>query len=382
VVINKHFISGYKFKMVTSALMALFVSACGGGGDGEDNNVVTDYSLLAEYVFSIDRTVDPFLQPTDGLTVSADIDSTTASLRIDPHPVTGTYQCDPATDECALATIGTGTFLDVFDETGTPVIGDLEIRILEQVIISTSGQPIIGKVQIRSLPAPDGLGEGFLELEMDTCPGGAPGVNIYDNSVLLGCYAWDAFENLFDTSSVLEEQLASFGFQVLGFLFAQVDLVVQGLGRIDESETALEQTGPVNEMCDAFSTAGLTAPTGIPDAGTVELSWSDSDSNNEVSPGDGFLLIFDNCWIDDPTDDIDDLLDGQLEFAGYTDVVDNTREVITRIGFEPGVGPTTGGVFYYGSFTASETEETMPGMATITDVVGIAGGVSVVFSEP
>ncbi|MGD8569005.1 MAG: hypothetical protein PVJ39_13035 [Gammaproteobacteria bacterium] len=265
-------------------------------------------------------------------------------------------------------------------------MGDLHIQILDQVIIGVSGLPVLGRIQIESVAAPDGLGEGFIVVEPATCTTGA-GVNITDNGASLGCYTWDEFDQLLDASTNTVEQLAAFGFQVLDFLFGQVDYVTEVLGLIDEHAADLEQAASIQEMCDAFSDAGLTAPANIagrtvPDQGIRSLSWVDTNSNGSLGPGDSFTGTLNECWFNDPTD-VAELLNGTANFLGYVENVDQNREVITAIGFTSVTPPPPdpGGVFYT-DFTISETEEASPGTAEINNVIGLEGGISIMFTEP
>jgi hypothetical protein len=356
-----------------AGIVTIVGSNGGGGGDGD-----AGAELLGVYDISIDRGVDGSGDQTDGITVT--FDGGTASVRVDPNPVLGQYMCDQTTEICELSRIGldgANTFLYVFDGSSPQIVGDLVIQIPEQVIISTIGQPIIGRVQIQSVAAPAGLDEGFIDVDLDTCPD----VEIVDNSASLGCYTWDEFEALFDDPTASQvEKLASFGFQALGFLFEQVDLVTEVLGLIDEYETDLKQAGTITEMCDAFADAGLAAPTGTVNQGMRTLSWIDTNSDGQVGPGDDFVGMLDECWVNDPTDDIDEILDGTGNFYDYVLNEDPDREVITAIGFTAIAPPNPGGVMYSG-FTVSETEETSPGTAEITNVIGLTGGVSVLFTE-
>lgn len=363
-----------------AGIITIIGSNGGGGGDGDGS---TGSELLSSYDISIDRGVDGSGDETNGITVT--FDGGTGSVRVDPNPLLGQYMCDQTTEICELSRINPGTFLYVYDGSTPQIVGDLIIQIPDQVIIGDSGGmsgiPIIGTIQVQSVAAPAGLGEGFIDVEMATCTGG-PGVNIYDDMALLGCYTWDEFEQLFDDPTASQaEQLASFGFQAIGFLFEQTDLVTEVLGLIDDNQADLKQAGTITEMCDAFADAGLAAPAGTVNQGMRTLSWIDANSNGQVGPGDDFVGTLDECWVNDPTDDIDEILNGVGNFYGYVENVDSNREVITAIGFTAVNPPNPGGVMYSG-FSISETEETSPGTAEITNVIGLTGGVSVLFTEP
>jgi hypothetical protein len=369
-----------RFTGLTVVILFGILTTFGSGGGGDNEGGGTSIGLLGTYNFNLNRGYDSSGVLSDGIFVTISDTPSNITLRVDPHPVVGSFNCDTNTGECNLARLNTGTFLDVYDENATIFVGDLHIQILDQVIYGVSGLPVIGRIQIESVAAPDGLGEGFIQIEMTSCATGA-GVNLYDNGALVDCYTWDQFEQLLDTSLDPIEQLASFGYQVIHFLFEQVDFVTQIFGYIDDYDVDLEQAGTISEMCDAFSAAGLTAPSGVVDQGLRSLSWIDSNSNGTLGPGDSFTGSLDECWVNDPTDTVDQLLNGLGDFIGYIENIDQNREVITAIGFTSVSPPTPGGVFFTG-FTIGETEETSPGNAEITNVVGLEGGFSILFTEP
>lgn len=356
--------------IVTLVGMATIVGS--GGGGGEDDVEETPASLLPLYNFSLFRMSNS-VNPMEGVTAVSDA----GTFRIDPNPVQGTFSCDTVTDVCELATIGGGTFLNVYDESPTQVTGNIGIQILQPVVFAAGSDfPTSGTVQIFSPDPPAGLGLGFLELQITTCPGGA-GVQIVDNATPVGCYAWEAFEELFDTSADQVEQLASFGHGTVDFLFSLVEFAVSALENIGEYEETL-QFGMVGVSCDAFSSEGSTPPVSVPDQGMFFFSWTDANADTLLNAGDNFDQSFDNCWINDPTDNIDTLVNGTVDFVNYEDVESN--DVVTRLGFEPYPVGTDGGVWFT-NLIVGETE--ISGMATsVTQEVTLNGGFSIVFAEP
>lgn len=380
---NKDMNNHNRFLRITGIAAAfifgiLSVLGSGGGGDDEGAGGSTDISLLPTYDFNINRGYIGGEQ-SDGITVT--VSSIPASIRIDPHPVTGTFSCDPATEMCALHTIDIGTVLDLFDASTPPVVGNVSITIPEQVIIGISGEPVIGTIRITQVPGGD-----FIEIEMASCPSGA-GVNISFNGVPVlpvSCFNWDEFEQLFDTSEDPVLLAAVFGFQVIDFLFEQVNFVTEVFGFIDDFAIDLQENGTISEMCDAFSAAGLLKPDEVvADQGMRSLSWTDVNTDGNVGPGDSFLGSLEECWINDPTDSVDQLLNGLADFSGYVENVDQNRGVITALGFTSVSPPNQGGVFFTG-FIIDETEEstTAPGTAEITSSIGVEGGFSILFNEP
>jgi len=361
-----------RFTGIVAAIIFGILSILGsGGGDDDGGGGDTSVGLLPTYDFNISRGYDSSGTESNGMTVS--VSSIAANVRIDPHPVTGTFSCDPATDMCVLHSIDTGTILDLFDASSVPVVGNVSITIPEQVIVGISGQPVIGTIRITQVPGGD-----FIEIEMASCPSGA-GVNISYNGVPVSpvsCFTWAEFEQLFETSEDPVLLAAVFGFQVVDFLFEQVHFVTEVFGFIGDFAVDLEQNGTISESCDVFSLASLVPPSGVADQGIRSLSWSDVNADGSVGPGDSFLGSLEDCWISP-----DQLLNGLADFTGYVENVDQNRGVITAIGFTSVTPPNPGGAFFTG-FTISETEETSPGTAEITNVIGVNGGFSILFTEP
>lgn len=366
-----------RFTGVTVIILFGILTTLGSGGGGDDGDSGTSIGLLGTYAFYIDRGYDNSGTQSNGITVTISDTSSDHTLRVDPHPIVGSFSCNTNSGECGLARIDTGTFLDVYDENATLFVGDLHIQILDQVIYGVSGLPVIGRIQVESVAAPDGLGEGFIQFEITTCATGA-GVNIYDNGDLVDCYTWDQFEQLLDTSGDPVEQLASFGNQVINFLFEQVHFVTEVFGFIDDYAVDLEQNGTISEMCDAFSAYGLSPPPGgFLDQGIRYLMWSDVNTDGNVGPGDSFFAQLEDCWIYP-----DKILNGSPSFYGYVENIDQSRDVITAIGFTSVTPPNPGG--FFGSIGIEETEEstTTPGTTEITNAIQVEGGFSILFTEP
>jgi hypothetical protein len=376
---NKDMNNHNRFLSITGIAAAfifgiLTVLGSGGGGDDEGGGGGISVGLLPTYNYNINTTAayDSAGQPSNGITVS--VSSIAANVRIDPHPVTGTFSCDPATDMCALNTINTSTLIDLFDASSPdPIVGNLSITIPEQVIIGVSGLPVIGTIRITQVPGGD-----FIELEMATCASGA-GVNISFNGLPvspISCFSWQQFEQLFDTSEDPVLIAAVFGFQVIDFLFEQVNFVTEVFGFISDEAVALQENGTISETCDAFSLVSLVPPTNVADQGMRSLSWTDVNTDGNVGPGDSFLGSLEDCWISP-----DQLLNGLADFTGYVENIDQNRGVITTIGFTSVTPPNPGGVFFNG-FSIAETEVLSPPNAEITNVIGVEGGFSILFTEP
>jgi hypothetical protein len=362
-----------RFTGIVGLIIFGFLSILGSGGGGDDGgDGGISVGLLTTYDFNIGRGYDSSGTESDGMTVT--VSSIPATVRVDPHSVTGTFNCNPATYICAPSTVNIGTVIDLFDESGAPVVGNLSITIPVQLIMGSSGKPDSGTIRITLVPAGD-----FIELETTSCTGGA-GVNISYNGVPVSpssCFTWDDFEQLIDTSSDPVLIAAVFGYQVIEFMFEQVHFTTEVLGIIDDYAADLEEYYGIYENCDSFSAAGFIAPSEVAsDPGIRDLYWSDVNTDGNLGPGDSFYADLYDCWISP-----DQLLNGYVEFTGYVENIDQTRGVITAIGFTSVTPPTPGGVFFP-YFSISETEETTTGIMEITNVIGVEGGFSILFNEP
>jgi hypothetical protein len=350
----------------------LSVLGSGGGGDDEGGGGSIDVGLLPTYNFNINTTAayNSAGQPSNGITVS--VSTIDANMQVIPA-LTGTFSCDPATELCGLHSIDSGSAINLIASSGT-LVGNFSITIAEEVIIGVSGEPVIGTIRIKQPPSEDSI-----DIVMATCPTGA-GVNISYNGIPYpdpdnSCFTWEQFEQQFDSGDPVLIA-AVLGFQVIDFLFEQVNFVTEVFGFIGNEAVALQDAGFISEPCDAFSSAGLVPPTDVPDQGSRTLYWYDVNTNGSVGPGDSFEGSLDNCWISP-----DQLLNNSVEFNGYVENVDENRGVITAIGFTSDSPPNPGGVFFNG-FSIAETEVLSPPNAEITNVIGVEGGFSILFTEP
>lgn len=203
-------------------------------------------------------------------------------------------------------------------------------------------------------------------------------VNVVGNGVQLSLngggaatYTWDEFENLLDDDA--QEtwvRLASLAGGALEFLYEYSFNVADIL---DELELATF-TNPLVESCDMFTG---TPPAGVLAQGEVTITWTGS---GELSPGDDFTWQFNQCWLDEANNNLDDLLDGSVLLENYTETVDFNTNTLFEIGFG-GLGDQPGGIIF--DLTVSETVEDN-GVFTIAadDVVTITGGFAMIIQSP
>jgi len=179
---------------------------------------------------------------------------------------------------------------------------------------------------------------------------------------------WEEFTDLLDDDQAPAfVRVASLAGGAYEFIF---ELALDAADELDGLE-AVTLSSQLVEMCDMFTG---TQPPNVIAQGTATISWSGS---GELAPGQSFLAEFDNCWFDDPTDDTDELWNGQIQLANYVEEIDANNN-LTRIGFAPDAS-VAGGVEFL-SFKIEETDEAM-GVFTIdpTNTLVVSGGFSLIF---
>jgi hypothetical protein len=197
----------------------------------------------------------------------------------------------------------------------------------------------------------------------------AGGVQLSLNGGEAVSYTWDEFGNLFDDDAQ-ETWLrrASLAGGAIEFLYEYFFNVADIL---DELELAT-LTNPLVESCDMFTGS---PPDGVLAQGEITVTWT---GTGELSPGDDFNWQFNQCWIDEPNDATDDLLDGTVLLENYTETVDFNTNTLFEIGFG-GLSGQPGGVIF--DLTVSETVENN-GVFTIDNSVTIFGGFAMIIQSP
>jgi len=274
--------------------------------------------------------------------------------------------------------------VDVELATVPQLFGDFEVEATADWLVPAGSDPDTGALLVRR-------GDERVEVTVidsgdtvrvrwdETCDG------VFDAEVSL---TWTEFDDLDDTAPEWQ-RLGDFAYSAtIEFMLELAEFGLEGLSLIDED---LVQVGQRVLTCDAFGAAGLSVPPPppvIPDAGSLTFAWLDDAADGEVGPGDSFRMEFEYCLDDDPTDDIDELVNGTIRLNSYTEVATerNTTNFITRVGFE-GTSPAArpGGL----AFETLERWEVIDmdgsGPLTTTDAelnTVIDGRLVLVFFEP
>jgi len=366
------FRSALLLAVVASGILTLIGSGGGGGGGGD---TVTSYSLLPYYDFRIAGVDDPTDSWPMGITAEFTTDAITHELRVDPQSVVGGFSCDPVTEECQLANIDTTTHVAISDLSAT-LFGDFSIDVIEQLIFLSDAVPVDGRIQIAQAG-----GFGFVTVDVTTCTGGVAGVEIIDNGTSRGCFTWAQFDGLLETSSETSERVSRLAYGVLELLLDMSNMTA--LNSFDLMENDMASLGNIPLECDSFSSAGVSPPDEFSawDLGNALFHFVDENADLEQTPGDSYGYIFNFCWQNDPTDNIDELYHGVVDLISLTEVV-NASDVLIRIGYEGSTNGKTGGVFF-DYFVMDETEsDSILGTSSIVSRTVLNGGMSVVFSAP
>jgi len=186
------------------------------------------------------------------------------------------------------------------------------------------------------------------------------GVQVAINDGMPIEYTWDEFAGLLD-DELAEPWLrrASLAGGVIEFLVEQFFNVAGILGDLE----LVTLNNPYVETCDMFTGS---PPQGVLAQGEFTVTWLGS---GELSDGDDFTWIFENCW----SQDDQELLDGTVTLEDYTESVDFNTGVLFNIGFG-GLGTgAPGGVIF--DLTFAETVEDQ-GVWTIPaeGVIPVSGG--------
>ena len=193
-------------------------------------------------------------------------------------------------------------------------------------------------------------------------------------------YTVDAFEDFADTAAEVWKRKASLGYFILDYLMDQIFFVSDTINIIETHGGNLVEEGSITFLCDPL--VPDSEPDPLRPEYTRTLMWSDDNGSGIPDTGDGFRWLFFACWENDPGDLVDDLVEGLVEFSGYSVEREQRdgRQVITGFGFVSGAGQPVG--VLYNDFTWIRIEEEFPGSLTFDPFkdFSISGGFDIVFA--
>ena len=349
------------FILSISLCLSLVLVSCGGGGGGNDKNNGDDGSqTLPTYDFNLSLSAD------NPLVIGSKLESNAATTKLEALtvPISGSYNMDTG-----FITLNGGPLLKV---TTDILEGDDEIfyiNVNKPIVTSGTDIPINSEIGIAAGVSPN--------ITYITLTASADSVNI-SQAVGSVDLTWDMFENLLGTDAPTWQQQAALAYFIVKFIISQVDFSINTISLIEKNDSTLQKNKSMVTQGDSF--AG-SPPHGHAAQGTRLLEWIDR-SGGDLGPGDSFSLTFSDFWTNDTTDDISTSYQGKVSFVGFLKNSDQSKDVITSIGFVPNLGEP-GGVFFDDGFTIYEVQENPSDIFTIDDAATITlkGGYSIMFVE-
>ena len=372
------------------ALAAAFTVACGSSGssgsadDGDDDVI----SILPLYAYQLTSAADdPITVTLPGGTLSLQLSHPfdVRGLFGEYHPASGSFSVFAGSNMAVEELIRVGLQDNQLADIPT-LFGDFSVQATVDWFVPGDSDPDTGALVVA---------RGDERIEVAVIDGGntvrlrhdATGDGVYEEEVAL---TWDEFDDLGEFEEAPEWQLlGSFAYDAtIEFMFELAQAGIDGFEFVDED---LAQGGQRIIACSAFSDLGLSVPPPppvIPDQGSLTFSWLDDAADGSVGPGDSFNMAFAYCVDNDPDDDIDDMLNGEIGLNSFTEVVTEgaTGNFITRIGWEgPGVAARPGGIEFkalerWEVFDADGDGAGTTAGAELTSVVD--GRMVMVFFEP
>lgn len=345
-----------------SVLGVLTIVATGGGGGGDDGAFDGDDDTGPVVILPTYNLLLTNLQG-DNLLTAAIGTSLTISIDIDGILHNAIDLSVDASNEVTLLSFvaHAGSRFDLLVSSGgqLPLDGTVAVIFTEDIAGDIGAPPSSGSFDV------------IIPNETVSVTVVAGGVQVSLNGAAAIAYTWEEFGNLLDDDAqetwLRRASLATGAFEfIYEFAFNVADV-------LDELELAT-LNNPIVQRCDMFTG---TPPTGILPQGEITITWIGS---GELSDGDDFEWLFNQCWLDEPNSDIDELFDGTVSLENYTETVDFNTNTLFEIGFG-GLSGQPGGVIF--DLTLSETVQN-DGLFTISpdDVLAITGGFAIIVQQP
>ncbi len=286
-------------------LFGVFLTACGGGGGADGGGQQPPPPMPTSLNYNIGTVAGAPLV----------VAYPEGSATIDNISLTGTIR----TDNLAL-TSDPGSRMIIPDMTyQAPGASDNQFAPLgpwvdNQLSWGASGYPAAGQLRI-SIDSARG-DWALIEVDPSIPPAGGVRLTNYLGYTPVGApvsFGWEDFLSVADNvSAPLFQRKASLGFSGMAFSYEQAGTVIDWIAFVDNDANVARLTSAgaagVTENCDPRPGAPL---------GTRKIVWNDDVANGAVGPGDGFTVTYSQCFVDDPGDDVDEILDGTIRMNGY-----------------------------------------------------------------
>lgn len=333
-----------------ASTLAIFatLAACGGGGDDGGTIDITDDAappLPAVLKFGIGT------KDSAPLTFSSSVDTTTVTIAYPLLSFGGTW--DRGSGAYTLAG-STG----VNSSPVPPLFGNFGNQIVETLAWTGDGSPTAGKLE-QITPAGNAF---FLPDPVQTTIVGNVLTLSYPNETPLDL-DWDSYLNLWvDDTQIDPWRLASFGGATLSLAIERIRMILDLMAFINANDTAISAAGANGLVTNCSPRPGAAT-------GTRRIALANPDG--ELNPGDGLIVTYSDCWIDDATDDVDQLLDGSITLSGY---IENATDagVFVSTGFDE---------FRFESLEVRETE-TVGSVVNVDPTAVVTSGTLTLFVQP
>lgn len=343
------------------AILTIVATGGGGGGGDDGGGLVGDddpgpVTILPTYNFLLTNLSSGELLTASlgsGLSVSIDIDGllhNSVDLAVSAS--------NEVTFLSYIGRAGSGFDLNVSSSGAFPAISPVAVLFTQDIVVDFGSPPSSGILDV------------VVPGETVTVTVTIDGVQLSLNGGEAVPYSWDEFMNLIEDET--QEDWVRRASLAVGAVEFTYELFFDVADILDDLELVV-LSNPLVESCDMFTG---TPPAGILAQGELTVTWTGS---GELSPGDDFQWSFNQCWLDEPNDVTDDLIDGTIMLQNYTETVDFNTNTLFEIGF----GDLNGlpGVVF--DMTISETTET-DGVFTIApdDVITVTGGFAMIIQAP
>ena len=315
--------------VVTILILGIFTIL--GSGGGGDDVAVDEPSTDFLYVLSGPRG------GTAPLAAAATLGEDTISVTVTPT-LEGTYESmtDTYTVRVNCQTFDPVVPCNIVAETNEILgFGTITGTITARWRWVSDNNPTQGQFQITSNEIPG------VTVTVTVISDPLVGVSLTDGITTVNLN-WEQFDNWWeDSDNLLWQRIASFAYNVRGLLFEQITLLGEAYLTIEDYRTLLEANGAFQGTCS------LPLPADSDWNNLVDVIWADDANDGIIDSSETITFIMNECWINDPFDDIDTLLTGTMTILNldpywqscpsFTDfTIDETQDgiVIADSGYE------------------------------------------------
>ena len=322
--------------LFTAIVISVFLAACGGGGD--------DAVDIEDTKQQMPTTVNFNIGTKDSARLTFSVDGVSIAYPLLKY--SGTWN---RTAQAWTLRGSTGV------DSGPMLFGAFSVQVIEALNWAGDSAPSSGKMEFVT-PAGNSFFPGqTVQTTIDSNP--QPILLTFGAATIR--YDWDSYLLVWpDDTQPDQWRLASFGGTASALAAESGRMVLELMEFIYANDVRISTAGA----------AGLdTACSPRPGAATGTRKIALANQDGELNPGDGLIVTYSNCWIDDPADNIDLLFNGSLTLTGYIE---------NRSPFATGFDQIT-----FNSLTENETE-TAGQVVTVVQPPVVTTGTMTLFVTP